>query len=110
VTEAAASARRALLERAAADAGERWARARIADLRAERRAPAGGWPGTLSEARALSRAIRPFAEGSHESLTAEELELVARKAYACARSAWQAHAEPEDPEGCDVPSSMEVRE
>ena len=112
MTEPAATARRALLERAATDAGEQWARARIADLRAERRAAAGGWPGTLSEARAISRsfALRPFAKSSLSPPTAEELELVARKAYACARSAWQARAEPEDSFDVDVSSSVEVPE
>ncbi len=108
MNEAAGSTRRALLERAAADAGEEWARTRIAELRAERRVAAGGWPGTLREARAMSRAfvLRPFAAQSLSPPTAEELELAARKAYACARSAWQARAEPED--SVDIPSSVEV--
>jgi hypothetical protein len=63
-------------------------------LRAEGREVAGGWPGTLSEARHFVRA--QLARSGLAVITPDELEQAARATYASARSTWLANAESED--------------
>ncbi len=81
--------RRAQLEKRAALDGELWAtemRARVAD---EQRLAAGGWPGTLSEARA--RAARLVVASKDTA----EREHAARVLYDSARALWLKHRQPE---------------
>lgn len=94
------SSRRIVLEQAALDTAKAWAHSRIDALRAEGREVAGGWPGTLSEARHFVRAS--LARKGVSFITHEELEQVARAAYARARSTWLASAESEDEPGHEV--------
>jgi hypothetical protein len=98
------SSRRTVLEQAALDTAKAWADSRIVELRAEGREVAGGWPGTLSEARHFVRAS--LARKGVSFVTHDELEQAARATYARARSTWLANAESEDdsnrdPEGLD---------
>ena len=67
-------------------------------LRAEGRALAGGWPGTMSEARGWARAELT---GMGVQPTHEELEWLARATYAQARDAWLARAR-DDEESVDL--------
>ena len=74
-------------------AGARWAASWRDDLRKQGRPASGGWPGTLSEARAQVAAI--FVR---DALTLQERELAARAVYAAARRDWLSHEEPEPAE------------
>jgi hypothetical protein len=96
MTESLQSAsRRRLLEQTAADTGEAWAHRSLLGLRAEGRAVVGGWPGTLTEARAwVSAAL--VREGARATMA--ELDAAARSTYACARVAWLACASREEDE------------
>ena len=90
--------RQALLEPGAAALGAQWTRSYCDRLREQGRRIAGGWPGTLSEARARVHTywgaeLRPL--GMSE-LTSEEREKVARLAYAHARRAWLSCAARDD--------------
>lgn len=72
---------------------ERWVLETAAALRADDRAVAGGWPGTMSEAQtrlAILVAERRITLGSRE-----EHELAARRLYESARRAWVARASAE---------------
>jgi hypothetical protein len=98
--EAANLSRKNLLEEGSNTAGERWAAGWRDDLRAQGRPAAGGWPGTVAEARA--RVIALLGPELHRrkmvALTHEELERAARCAYARARRDWLARNEREAPE------------
>ena len=60
---------------------------------------AGGWPGTMTEARAVTLAYFSSAAGaSLAPLTREELEHAARAANARARAVWRAVAVSDDGE------------
>jgi hypothetical protein len=86
-------ARRADLDRAVVTIGEAWAIRSQRELRAQGREVAGGWPGTMTEARAVTLAY--FASPAGHALTPlsrEELEHVARAANAHARAVWRAVA------------------
>lgn len=89
--------RRALLEQSAVDLGLRWAEQQRQDLHREGRPAAGGWPGTLREARTrVERDILPeILRRVMAPVTIEEREQAARTAYASARSEWRRHVEPE---------------
>ena len=69
--------------------GDAWAQHVALDLRRERRTAAGGWPGTMSEARARTTA---HFRGLSGALTREELENAARAVYQRARGRWLAYA------------------
>jgi hypothetical protein len=87
----AGAARRALLERVAGEAGDDWVERLSSELTAEHRAAAGGWPGTVGEARSWSRPyLLRHTTLSSPPLTAEEFELSARMTYAHARRKWLA--------------------
>jgi hypothetical protein len=97
--EERAEHRRALLDQTAVTVGRIWADQWRHDLRREGRAAAGGWPGTLREARIRVEhhlqdelARRTIAE-----VTGAERELLVRRAYASARAEWSSRAEPEGP-------------
>ena len=86
---------------AVAAAGASWARRCMADLRAEGRSVAGGWPGTRSEARRLV-AEQVAVSGSRPSY--DEIERLVARAYSEARDTWLAGASAED-----EPIESEVR-
>lgn len=83
-------ARRSLLERAAVAVGEAWARGWLDELLLEGRSPSGGWPGTISQARARVRAsfARELAQARLAAAEVPELEDGVRAAYARAREVW----------------------
>jgi len=79
----------AWLEKATAQAGRAWSQRTRAVLLRERRLPAGGWPGTLTEARAIALDClsKTFAT-ANTAASLEELELAARLVNASARDHW----------------------
>ena len=81
------------LERAVDAAGQAWALDWSTTLSGEGRAVSGGWPGTLSEARGRVAACVARRVGPAKRVSAEELESLARRAYAAARKTWLARAE-----------------
>ena len=81
------------LERAVDAAGETWAVDWANTLHGEGRPVSGGWPGTLSEARGRVAACIAKRVGPARRIGPEELELLARRAYAAARKAWLARAD-----------------
>ena len=81
------------LERAVDAAGEAWAVDWANTLHGEGRPVSGGWPGTLSEARGRVAACIAKRVGPARRIGPEELELLARRAYAAARKAWLARAD-----------------
>ncbi len=89
-----------LVDRAARSAGEDWAHAFVAELGAEGRSAAGGWPGTLSEARARvwPRLASALASERLQPAIHTEVDGAARTAYARARAVWAALAKADDSE------------
>ena len=69
--------------------GEAWADEYVRDLQTRERAPVGGWPGTMSEAR--SRVLRRLAI----VLTPERLDELARIANLAAKRGWQLVCKPD---------------
>jgi hypothetical protein len=93
------SVRRSFIEQRAAALGRTWAESWREDLHREGRPAAGGWPGTLREARTRVGGTLA-AEMLHRKMpviTEDERELAARTAYASARSAWRSLLDPELP-------------
>jgi hypothetical protein len=78
------------IERAVEAAGQAWALDWINMLRDEGRAIAGGWPGTIREAR---QRVAMCATGANGSLGHEELEALTRRAYDVAAETWLARAQ-----------------
>jgi hypothetical protein len=93
-------ARVGLLRSGACDAGRRWAETFRAGLRQEGRAVAGGWPGTMPEARAMVRSSYSAEVSRRRAapLTSDEIEWLARIVYASARQDWLSRAEREAPD------------
>lgn len=87
--------REALLARAATAEAIAWASWWRAELRRQERPLEGGWPGTLSEARA--RIVRRVAAelGPDFALTPQELDRTARTTYGAARRDWNDAVVPE---------------
>ncbi|MCA9676007.1 MAG: hypothetical protein H6709_07185 [Kofleriaceae bacterium] len=83
------------LEALAVAAGEAWARACAHDLRTQQRSVAGGWPGTLTEARACVLAA-VAARGASASVSIDQLRALSRTAYGVARTTWRAVCERDD--------------
>jgi hypothetical protein len=82
------------LEAIADDAGRSWAFNYADALVADGRDIAGGWPGTLGEARARIAGAsrnRPFAGFV---LTETNLESLARRTYLAAKAAWHSRTVP----------------
>jgi hypothetical protein len=78
------------LEARVESAGRDWAEAVRIALHSEGRRAAGGWPGTMSEARAqLVRAV-----GSAGSGSPDEASRLARILYSAARESWLLHRDP----------------
>jgi len=84
------------LERAVEAAGEAWASDWATALRHEGRAIAGGWPGTISEARQRVVACAMGQLGPRSNITPDELEALTRRAYEVAKKAWLARTELDD--------------
>ena len=87
-----------LLERAAVSVGETWARGWLAELGSEGRSAAGGWPGTITQARSRVRAVvtAELARARFQPAAADEVDRTARAAYARAREVWLASAKADD--------------
>lgn len=79
-----------MLEQGALALGELWTQLTCDELRAQGRRIVGGWPGTLSEARArvLTYCEAELRRQRMTPLTAAEREELARSTYAHARRAW----------------------
>lgn len=90
--------RESLVEKSAHEVGERWARGWREELQSERRTAAGGWPGTIAQARACSGAhlSAELAKLRLAGPSTAELERAARLTYARARAVWLAFAQSED--------------
>jgi hypothetical protein len=94
-----AELRRLFLEQSAITLGQSWADQWRDDLRREGRPAAGGWPGTLREARVRveHHLLAEVTRRKMPAVTEAEREVAARKAYASARAQWCRQAEPEAP-------------
>ena len=93
-----ATRRTLLLERAAITVGETWARGWLEELGSEGRSAAGGWPGTITQARSRVRAVVAveLARARFQPAAADEVDRTARAAYARARAVWLASAKADD--------------
>jgi len=87
-----AERRAEVLGRIAVETGEAWVLWWYDQLRRQRRPVAGGWPGTLSEARARLTARVSADLGREFTLTYAELDVLARTAYFRAKGEWCARA------------------
>jgi len=87
----------------AKEAGARWARRCREGLQLQGRVASGGWPGTLSEARAIATAqMALLPAGSRDKNTGYgDREAFARLINASARRAWLGSAQKEPPEPPD---------
>ncbi len=83
-------ARCALLDEASKNLGRTWAEWWFEDLRRQGRPVTGGWPGTISEARARARAHMQIVltQRALPPMTQNELTEAARVAYNSARDLW----------------------
>lgn len=91
--------RQQFIEQSANALGQAWARRWRQDLHREGRPAAGGWPGTMREARTQVEITLP-GEMRHRkmpAITGVERELAARTAYSSARNEWRKHTDPEIP-------------
>ncbi|MBK7583510.1 MAG: hypothetical protein IPI67_25375 [Myxococcales bacterium] len=82
---------RAALDREVEAIGQAWAQAKMEALRNEGRPIAGGWPGTMSEARARVSVCARSASRSAEA----DLETLARRAYVVAKATWLSRTAPD---------------
>ncbi len=78
--------------------GDAWVARVQRDLRNDNRVIAGGWPGTMREARAATHAHFTNADARRQYgvLTSAELELAARITYEHARKRWLSSATTEN--------------
>lgn len=92
-----------LWARHAQSVGETWARETVQLIHAEQRLAAGGFPGTLTEARSrvLVAVIPWLAARGRPSAKTQELESMARAVYQAAKTAWSTLREPEGKEPLD---------
>ena len=88
----------ALLEQRAVIGGQLWARRIRQEFHEQGRRAAGGWPGTVSEARArVAEFVIPWvARKGMVAVTSAECEQAARTLYASARNTWLAQRDPEE--------------
>jgi len=82
------------LQLLASRTGHAWAEACAQALSSQRRAIAGAWPGTLTEAR--GRVLVALADHDRSAISLEELRALARTAYHAARTRWRAVALPDE--------------
>lgn len=92
--------RRAFLDVNSATVGTGWSVALRTSLKQQGRAAAGGFPGTMSEARAHVNRALPTALSTAKMpvLSSEEREWSARVVYANARKDWLAHGDRDEDE------------
>jgi len=78
--------------------GRSWATQLRASILLEKRRACGGWPGTLSEARAhVAVSLLPWLKSHGQPVvTSQQCEGAARVVYASARSAWMENREAEE--------------
>lgn len=78
--------------------GRNWATRLLAAIALEKRRACGGWPGTLSEARAhVAISLLPWLDTQGQPVvTSRQCEGAARLVYAIARSTWMEHREAEE--------------
>lgn len=78
--------------------GRRWAAELRAALINEKRRAAGGWPGTLREARThVAISLIPWLQSNGQAaVTSEQCEGAARLVYASARKVWLENRESEE--------------
>lgn len=79
--------------------GRAWATQCRDDLQREGRPAAGGWPGTIREARSqVAQGLQgEMVRRKMAALTEAEHEAAVRSVYAHARAEWRRHMEPEEP-------------
>lgn len=80
------------LHLSAAESGRAWAKSLVAELHGAGRRAAGGWPGTLTEARFRLESVLAGAAREPRVCSGEDL---ARVLYDAARRDWLAYREPE---------------
>ncbi|EYF07679.1 hypothetical protein [Chondromyces apiculatus] len=99
IASARATERRKFIEQRAIALGQSWAQGWRRDLQQQGRAVAGGWPGTLREARTyVERALATELRGRKmTAISTAEREAATKVAYASARNEWRKHVEPEGP-------------
>jgi hypothetical protein len=92
------SDRQSVLERSATAGGEQWARGWRDELASDHRRAAGGWPGTIAQARVCARAhlSAELARLRLAGPSPAELEQAARLTYDRARAVWLALAHGEE--------------
>ncbi len=83
-----------VLERLAAAEGLAWASRSCEELRQQGRSIAGGWPGTLSQARLRVRICMTARSNASPVLTRDDLDWLARTVYLTAKAEWLAQVEP----------------
>ena len=100
---AEAARRQTFLDQSVAGLGHGWADHMREELRREGRTAAGGWPGTMREARTrVERLLLPALARAHLSeTTSDERLALTRGLYAAARRHWLEQCE-SDPEEEDV--------
>jgi hypothetical protein len=78
--------------------GSAWAHELRGSLKRENRRASGGWPGTVSEARARARILLlPWLSTRGAVLaTQEQVASLTSALYASARATWRDHCEPEE--------------
>ena len=81
----------AQLEQIALDAAREWVDWWVSKLAHEGRPMSGGWPGTLSEARARFARLAAASGGQH-TLDSATLDMLIRRTYVAARAGWLARA------------------
>jgi hypothetical protein len=81
--------------------GVQWAQDVQRALRLENRRAAGGWPGTMREARTRASHLLATLRADGVIATQEETTTLAKAVYASARSTWRANAESEDRDTVD---------
>lgn len=93
-----ADKRRAFLDSNSASVGTDWSVALRSSLKQQGRAAAGGFPGTISEARAhVNRTLpRALSSAAMSVLSSDEREWSARVVYASARKDWLANGARDD--------------
>lgn len=82
------------LESLAAAEGMAWALRSCEELRLQGRPIAGGWPGTISQARLRMAACMAGRAQREPALTPADLDWLARTVYLTAKAEWLARAEP----------------
>jgi hypothetical protein len=82
------------LEELAVAEGRAWATRSCLELRQQGRTIAGGWPGTLSQARLRAALCMNRRTSQDRVLTSADMDLLARTVYRTAKAEWLAQAEP----------------